>query len=220
MSLWPPVQKPHVGAIALAVLGLCTAAVAQTVDLTGTAGGKALLVIDGAAPRFMAPGQSYAGVRVLSVEGDRVTLDVQGERRSLRMGEGPVSAVPARTDRPDIVMLADPAGHFSTNGQINGKPVRFLVDTGATVIALSEAEAQRLGLLYKQGAPVRVKTANGELVGHQLQLGTVRIGEHVSHGVDAVVLPASVPYILLGNSFLSRFDMRRESDRMVLAPRY
>lgn len=219
MTALPRLPMPARLAGVLATAALALPCLAQTVDLTGTAGGKALLVINGAAPRFLAPGQSHDGVRVVSVENDRAVVEMQGERRTLRLGEGPM-AVPARNEQPNIVLMADLGGHFTASGQINGRPVRFLVDTGATLLAMSETEAQRIGVPYKQGTPVRIKTANGDIVGHHVQLNTVSVGPHTSHGVAAVVLPASMPFVLLGNSFLSRFDMRRESDRMILNPRY
>ncbi|GAB3190097.1 retropepsin-like aspartic protease family protein [Hydrogenophaga aquatica] len=212
-----PLPARLAGVLAAALALPCAA---QTVDLTGTAGDRALLVINGGAPRFLAPGQSRDGVRVVGVEGDRAIVEVQGERRTLRLGDGPMAAAPARAERPDIVLMADMGGHFTASGLINGRQVRFLVDTGATLLAMSETEAQRIGLPYKQSNPVRIKTANGDIVGHQVRLNSVSVGPHTSHGVAAVVLPASMPFVLLGNSFLSRFDMRRENDRMILNPRY
>ena len=194
---------------------------AQSVSLAGVSEGKALLVVDGGAPRFASPGQTVHGVKLLSVGADQAVVEQEGKRQTLRLGESPLPATqnPLSNDRR-IVLMADNGGHFSTGGQINGKAVQFLVDTGATVMTLSEAEAKRIGLNYSAGQAIRVRTANGDIVGHQVQLNQVRLGGHVSYNVAAVVLAAQVPYVLLGNSFLARFNMRRENDRMILEPRY
>lgn len=211
---------PRLLALAALALALTGPLQAQEVVLAGLAPGRALLQIDGAAPRFMSVGQSHLGVRLAAVALDHATVEVQGERRVLRLGQGPLAPAPDLSAQRRIVLRVDTGGHFTGQGQINGRSVRFMVDTGATALTLSESEARRLDLPYRQGRPVRVKTANGEITGHQLQLGSVRLGGHVSHNVAAVVLPADMPFVLLGNSFLSRFDLRRENDRMFLDPRY
>lgn len=216
--------KPHalrwqaVAALALG-LALLGQAGAQTVGLAGLTAGKALLVVDGAAPRFLSPGQTLQNVRLLSVTDQEAVVEREGQRQTLRLGESPVSLAPAAVDRR-IVLSADNGGHFSAQGNINGKTVLFLVDTGATALTLSEAEARHLGLNLAAAERVRVRTANGELTGHRLTLEQVRLGQHVSYNVAAVVLPAPMPFVLLGNSFLARFDLRRENDRMILEPRY
>ena len=203
----------------MAALAGAAGAQAQTVALGGLSAGRALLAVDGGTPRFVAAGQTHAGVRVLAVGSDHAVVEVQGERRTLRLGDGPLAAQSPSATR-GITLLADGGGHFTSPGQINGQAVQFLVDTGATVLTLSEAQARRIGLNLGNGQKVRVKTANGEITGHQVLLHTVQVGEHTSHGVAAVVLPAELPYVLLGNSFLSRFAMRREDGRMTLEPRY
>lgn len=202
----------------LAALGCAAVAWAQTVDLVGLSAGRALLVIDGAPPRFVAAGQTAGPVKVVNVGTDSVVVDVDGVRRTLTLGGGPIAPA-AQDPTRRITLLSDGGGHFTASGQINGQPAQFLVDTGATVMTLSEAQAARIGLNFRNGQRVRVKTANGDIVGHQVLLNTVRLASHTSYGVPAVVLPADLPYVLLGNSFLSRFSMQREDGRMTLEPR-
>jgi aspartyl protease family protein len=117
-------------------------------------------------------------------------------------------------------MTAGSGGHFTAAGQINGQQVRFMVDTGATVIALSETEARRIGLDYKSGSLGRASTANGMVTTWNVKLAAVRVGDVEIRDVDASVVPASMPYVLLGNAFLSRFQMKRDNDVMVLERRY
>lgn len=204
--------------LGLGWLCVTSGAWAQAVELSGLSAGRALLVVDGA-PRFVTTGQTHAGVRLLAVGSDHAVVEVQGERRTLHLGDGPLATQSPGAPRA-ITLLADGGGHFTSPGQINGQPTQFLVDTGATVLTLSETHARRIGLNFEGGQKVRVKTANGELSGHQVSLNSVQLGTHTSFGVAAVVLPADLPYVLLGNSFLSRFALRREDGRMTLEPRY
>ena len=112
-----------------------------------------------------------------------------------------------------------PGGHFTSAGTINGKPVQFLVDTGATVVAMSQSEATRIGLDWQRGQRGVSNTAGGTVPVHAVNLTSVKMGSVEVFNVDAVILPAEMPMILLGNSFLSRFSMRRDSDVMRLEKR-
>ena len=208
-------------AVALLVIGSLPAA-AQQVSIGGVSGSRALLIVDGGAPRFVAAGQTHQGVKLLKVEGDTATVEIDGRRLSLRVGEAPVSlgggAAPQGSGR--VVMTADSRGHFSPAGQINGRSVQFLVDTGATEVILSENEARRINLEFAKGQRVTVSTANGQVNGHRIQLDSVRVGEAMIYGVSAIVLPQPMPAVLLGNSFLNRFQMQRTNDQLTLERRY
>jgi aspartyl protease family protein len=197
-------------------------ALAQTVGLAGMLGGRALLIVDGAAPKTVAVGETYKGVKVLSTEGDVALLEVGGKRRSLRVGEAPAS-VGASADAATgkrVVLMAGSGGHFMTQGQINGKTVPMVVDTGASVVSLSVQEAQRMGLNYLAGQPVQMSTANGVIAAWRITLASVRVGDVLVYDVDSVVSSGAMPYVLLGNSILSRFQMTRTNDQMVLEKRY
>ena len=209
----------------LAALALLagTGALAQTVSLQGLMGNRALLIVDGSAPKMVAAGDSFQGVKVVSASGDQAVVEIKGERRTLRIGDAPasvgaVTTAPGRGSR--IVMAVGSGGHFITEGAINGQAVRFMVDTGATAVAMGASEAQRIGLDYKAGKLSSATTANGVVTMWLVKLGAVRIGDVEIRDVDAAVVPMSMPYILLGNSFLGRFQMKRENDLMVLERRY
>lgn len=190
---------------------------AQAVALAGILGSKALLVIDGGAPRSVAPGDSHQGVKVVSVGREDAVLEVGGVRRTVRLGESPVGAVAQGSQR--VVLAGDSRGHFISQGQINGQAMQFMVDTGATTIAIGLPDAQRMGLNYRSGQPVRMNTANGVAQGWRLVLDSVRIGDVQVRGVEAIVTPQAMPYVLLGNSFLAQFQMTRNNDQMVLEKR-
>lgn len=213
--------RPLLLALALAVAA--GPSFAQSVALSGLSGSKALVVIDGGTPRFLGVGQTHQGVKLLSIEGDSAVVEIDGQRRSLRIGEAPVSVGKnglGNEGGQRIVITADARGHFMPQGQINGKTVQFMVDTGATGVGIGVAEARRINLKFEHGQPMRINTANGVVVGYLIDLDSVRLGDVVVYGVKAVVTPQSMPFVLLGNSFLTRFQMQRTNDQLTLEKRY
>ncbi|HRO53564.1 MAG TPA: TIGR02281 family clan AA aspartic protease [Alicycliphilus sp.] len=192
---------------------------AQDVALAGILGGKALLVVNGSAPRGVAPGESHMGVQVVSVGREDAVVDSAGGRRSLRLGEAPVRVGGSGTGQR-VVLKADARGHFVSNGQINGRIMQYMVDTGASTVAIGRPDAQRMGLKFEeQGQSVRMNTANGVAQGWRMRLDSVRVGDVELRGVDAIVTPQPMPYVLLGNSFLREFEMSRNGDEMMLLKR-
>ena len=199
-----------------------TAAQADSVALTGMFGSKALLVVNGGAPKTVAAGETHQGVKVISTASDQATIEQGGKRVTLRVGDAPVSTGGAGTISRGtrIVLTAGSGGHFVTAGQINGKTVQFMVDTGATSVAMGAQDAERAGINYKAGQVIGISTANGNTQGYRIKLNSVRIGDVEVFDVDAVVTPQAMPYMLLGNSFLTRFQMTRENEQMTLVKRY
>jgi aspartyl protease family protein len=203
----------------VAGLGLALAAVAQAqgVVLSGRMGERALFVVDGQT-LTLRPGERRDGLALLRWVGDEAEVELGGQRSRLRVGGTPAlvgGAVPRAAAR-EVVLSAGPGGHFTPAGAINGRPVRFLVDTGATLVALGRDEAARLGLDLSGARPAVSQTANGPVAVQTIVLDRVRVGEVEITQVGAVVLPQPLPYVLLGNSFLSRFQMRRDNDVMRL----
>ncbi|HMM85221.1 MAG: TIGR02281 family clan AA aspartic protease [Gammaproteobacteria bacterium] len=197
------------------------AAHAQTVTFNGSIGERAaLLVIDGQ-PRTVAVGSAAGGVRLLGVRDGEAEVEIDARRQRLRLGAPVALGTGAARDgaSASVVLSAGPGGHFTTLGSINGRPVQFMVDTGATTVAMGRAEAERIGLAWREGRAVGTRTANGVVAAHELTLRTVRVGEVEVAQVRAIVLPHEMPYVLLGNSFLSRFQMTRENDVMRLERR-
>ena len=205
----------------LSILGSGSAN-AQTVALAGVLGNSALLVIDGGTPKSVNVRDIVHGVKLLSLQDKVAVVEVAGVQRTLRIGESPVSIKgrPGATDGGVIILPMGSHGHFVTAGQINGQAVRFMVDTGASLVSLSVADAERIGLNYKSGQVVRMNTANGVSQGWLTKLNVVRLGTVDVYEVDAVVSSGGMPYVLLGNSFLARFQMVRTNDQMVLEKRY
>ena len=205
----------------LAVLLAASAAQAQSVALAGMLGNKALLVVNGTSPKTVAAGETHDGVKVISTSGDQAVVEQNGKRNTLRLGEAPVNMGASKSGGKGnrIVLVAGTGGHFLTPGQINGKAVQFMVDTGATSVAMGSQDAERTGINFRAGQPVMMSTANGSVQGYRIKLDSVRVGDVEVFGVDAVVTPQPMPYMLLGNSFLTRFQMLRENDQMTLTKR-
>ena len=206
----------------LALLAALTASPAQPADLrvVGVFTGKALVSIDGAAPRTLSIGQRTAeGVRLLAVDGQQATFDVSGTRRTLAVGQGYSSGI-AENGGARTVLTADTQGHFWATGTVNGGAMRFLVDTGATLIALPAADARRIGLNFLNAPRAGVKTANGVAAAYVVKLDAVKIGDITLTNVDAVVLETGLETPLLGMSFLDRTAMRREGAMMTLVRRF
>ena len=194
---------------------------AQTVSLQGMLGSKALLVVDGGAPKAVGAGDSWKGVKVLSTAGEQAVVEVGGQRQTLRVGESPMAVGATAAPKGNkIVLNASSGGHFLTLGAINGRAVQFMVDTGATSVAMGTAEAERLGIDYRKGQLARGNTANGQVTVYQVKLASVRVGDVEVYEVDAAILPSHGGSVLLGNSFLSRFQMTKLNDQLVLERRY
>jgi aspartyl protease family protein len=202
----------------------CASAQAQTVTLNGQLGNQqALLVIDGQ-PHAVAIGATVQGVRLLSLSSGQAEVMVAGARRTVVLGAGPVRVLgeggaAGPTAGQEIVMTANGDGHFITQGRINGNAVTFMVDTGATVVSIGQADADRLGINYKNAPTGFAQTANGRVPVRSVILNAVRVGDVELSNIEAVVIPSQMQHVLLGNSFLNRFSMRRDNDTMRLTAR-
>lgn len=198
---------------------LRTEASAQSLALTGIMGDKALIMVDGANPKLFAAGSKIGAAKLISVNQTQheALIEVAGKSSTLSMGASPVSVGGGRSAGGKIINIPMGSnGHFFTDGFINGHSVKFMVDTGASAIAIGKSDADRLGLDYKtRGSPVQMGTANGIVTGQRITINTLRIGDVQLYDIDAIVGP-NMPFALLGNNFLNRFKMERSNDMMRL----
>ena len=199
-----------------------TAAAAADIELVGTIGDKAaILAVDGSNPKSVRVGESWRGITVLGIEGDRALIETEGKKRALLRGQTYRPAAAAGdAGKQSVVLSTDSRGHFVHEGAINGVPIRFLVDTGASTIALPAAEARRLGIDYRKGTRASSQTANGSVPVYVVRLDRVSLGAIELNGVEAVVIEQGLEVTLLGMSFLNRVDMRREGETMTLIRRF
>ena len=216
----PALQRGLFAAALIAALLVVPAgsAAAQTVSLSGSLGEtKALLLIDGQ-PHTVAVGGTVKGVTLKRVSDGEAEVSMGGKSQLVRLGAAPAKVGGGSNGGGgnEIVLPAGPGGHFVTTGSINGKSVQFMVDTGATVVAMSQSDADRIGLDWKNGRRGLTHTAGGVVPVYGVNLTSVRVGSVEVFNVEAVVLQADMPTILLGNSFLARFSMRRDNDVMRL----
>src|SRR5690349_2066812 len=206
--------------LAAIVAGLLFSAGAAALDinLVGLFPNKAVVQIDGGPLQTLSVGQkTREGILLLSVETDGATFDIGGQRMALGLGHARMQPTTAAS----AIATIDDRGHFVADGQVNGVPIRFTIDTGATFISLPASEARRLGLDYMKGRKAAMETANGVAAAYRVRLDTVRVGELTVNNVDAVVMEGdSLPVALLGMSFLNRMDIRREGQIMTLTKRF
>lgn len=185
--------------------------------------GKAVIVVDSGKPRTLAIGQSTPeGVKLLSASSESAVIEYGGKRETLLLGQGTrLGSSAPLSSSGQVTLKADSRGHFVANGWINGSTIRFLVDTGATTIALSTSEARRLGINYIAGTRQAGRTASGVITAYAVKLDTVRVGDITLTNVDAHVLEGDgPPHALLGMSFLNRTAMLRDGDTLKLTRRF
>ena len=159
---------------------------AADVSLIGTFGSTAaILSIDGGAPKTVKVGQSHGGVTVIAVENDRATVEAGGKRRVLARGQT-YSSTGASSGAQSVTLSAGAGGHFMADGQINGGAVRFMVDTGASAVAIPAREANRLRIDYKNGRRGTTQTAAGPTTMYLVRLDSVRVGDIELQNIDAI----------------------------------
>lgn len=198
---------------------VCTSAWATSVSVVGLFKDKAIVSIDGGKPRTLSVGQTMGEVTLRAADSDSASFDVDGKRRTLSMGQSFAGGA-ATGERQSVSLTADARGHFAAPGSINGYPMSFMVDTGATTIAINAAEARRIGLDYKSGQAVGVSTAAGVVPAWRVTFNTVKVGGIMLNQVEGMVVETGLSVPLLGMSFLNRMEMRRDGQTMTLTQRY
>lgn len=195
-------------------------ALSASVAVVGLFKDKAIVRIDGSPPRVMTTGQSIQGVKLISANSEGAVFEVEGKRRTLAMGQS-FAAQAGNGGKPEVVLSADSKGHFVATGAINGGVMMFLVDTGATSVAIPASDANRLGIKYREtGQPMRVSTANGVIPAWRVTFNSVSLGGITLYQVEGTVLESGLDVALLGMTFLNRTDMKREGQTLTLIQRF
>lgn len=207
--------------LTLALLLAAALQAAPTVRVLALFPGKAMLEIDGQRKVLAAGESGPAGVRLVEADSRAAVVEVGGRREVVRLGSA-VTTNYAETSRREVRIVKDPRGGYFIDGLINGQPVRFLVDTGATSVAMSAREAASLGIRHRvEGEPVGVSTASGEAQGHQVVLRSLSVGGLRQSDVRAVVIEGDSPsHVLLGMNVLSRFEIEQRENLLVLRERF
>lgn len=212
-------KAANITAIVVALLSF--AAAAQEVKVLALFEGKALLAVDNGKPRSVRIGETFSGVKLISANSDEAVVSVNGKHQRLRIGEGIYSTALAPSGHVTVTLTPDLRGHFVTTGTINGASMKFLVDTGATMVSMGLEDARRAGVNYLEGTRGHSQTANGVTPVYKVKLSSVKLGDIALNDVDGVVHEkGSLPVVLLGMSFLGQLDMRREGKSLTLTKRY
>ena len=187
------------------------ATAAPRLQVVGLFPGAAVLNVDGQRKLVRVGQTGPGGVQVISADGKGAVLRVEGVERHYDLSRE-LSAGYAEPERKQLSIAKGQGGHYWIAGSINGQPVQFLVDTGATSVAINENQARRLGIDYRVvGKQIVVGTASGTAKAWQVHLNSVKVGAIDVMGVEAVVVEGSAPTeALLGMSFLGRVSWRED----------
>jgi aspartyl protease family protein len=192
----------------------------QDIEIVGLSQGRAVIVGTNGKPKVYRDGDTLPnGARLIKATPESALFEIDGKRHRLTMGNHVSTATPA-SGAARVTLVADERGHFVTLGTINGASMRFLVDTGATMISMGVGDARRIGLDYLNGERGVTRTANGVARVYKVRLDTVKVGDITLNGVDALVHDTDLPWALLGMSFLNRLEMNRQGDNLTLVKRY
>jgi len=205
-------------AVPLLLISIVPLQAAEKISLLALFKGKVLISVDGKKVLLVQGKSGSAGIRLLATDTrvETARIEVDGETRTLRLGV--VNSAPGSATDGDkkVVLYAGSQGFFYADGRINGTSVKFLIDTGANVVALNDATARLVGIDYKtDGKRGFATTASGYAAVYNLQLRSVSIGGITLRHVEAIVIEGPQPATaLLGMSFLGKLDMKRQGERI------
>jgi aspartyl protease family protein len=209
--------------VACVLFGACAMANAATqVNVVGLFSNKAVVMINNGAPRTLSVGKTVDGVKLISATSESAVFLIEGKQQTLRMGQAAsVTASAGPVSNDPVSLYADSRGHFTGNLTINGASLKYLVDTGATTVALNSGDAKFAKIDYEKGEQIAVSTANGNVSAYLVKLNTLKIGTITLNNVEATVTEGGSPAIvLLGMSALNKLDMKRDNSIMTLSKKY
>ncbi|MGD8497608.1 MAG: TIGR02281 family clan AA aspartic protease [Chromatiales bacterium] len=203
------------------VLGPGAAWAVDSIEVRGLFSGKAVIVVDGQRYVLGVGESTPEGVRLIESDTQAAILEVDGQQGRYPLG-GRIGTSYRQRQNTSVRVYRDTRGMFTTVGSINGQTVSFLVDTGATAVAMSAVRAKGLGIPFRlRGTPTQVTTASGVSPGWRLTLDSVKVGAIELTQVDAIVVDGNKPdFVLLGMSFLGRLNTRNQGQVMVLEERF
>ncbi len=216
-----PKPPPNLLTAALvpALLAVAPAAAVERIEVMALFKDRAVMRLDGRQRMLVAGERSPEGVLLLEADARGAVVEVDDERRSLGLGNRISGRYAPPKGAEDMVHVApDSRGMYVINGSINGFQVRFLVDTGASHVAINSRLARRMGLQYMvEGRQGVTSTASGMTTSYQVNLDSVRVGDIELRDVAATVLDGDFPSeALLGMSFLGKVDINRDGGMLQL----
>jgi len=201
--------------------GAAKTGAAKTVAAIALFNDRAMLSVDGNKAKIIRAGSIYKGVKVISSNTSEAVIEIDGKRKTLRLNGtavigGSLGASSNRT-ASSIVLYENEVGFFEASGLVNGRSIRFLVDTGANLVVFNSRQATRLGINYLSGERGFASTASGLAPMYTLNIDSISLGGLELKDIKAGVIEGGFPEIpLLGMTFLSRLHMNRAGQTMVL----
>jgi aspartyl protease family protein len=191
-------------------------------NVVGLFSNKAIVAINGATPRTLSAGQTVDGVKLLSADSESATFSVEGKRQTLKMGQAAsIAGAAGQVNNDPVNLYASSQGHFYGNLSINGVSLKYVVDTGATTVAMNSGDAKFAKIDYEKGVKGTGSTASGLVTVYRVTLNTLKIGTITLNNVEAAVIEGGFPTeVLLGMSALNRLEMKRDNSVMTLTKKY
>jgi len=192
-----------------------SAAMAIEIEVIGLFKNAALVNIDGERRLLKAGIESVEGVKLIQADASGATVLHNDEKIELELSGKITTTFGKPTNK--TVQIVGRNNQFRTQGAVNGRSVGFLVDTGATIVAMNSYQAANLGLAYEVGRFSRVETAGGVVDAHQIFVDSITVGGITVANVEVAVLEGQHPTdILLGMSFLKHVEIRKSEGLMTL----
>jgi len=191
----------------------------ERVEVQGLFSNKAVISVDGKRHILAVGKLSPEGVKVISVNSDGAVLAIDGQQKQYNLGDSStVSTTFHQRAKQQEKIYVNSGGMYMTYGNINGRSVQFLIDTGASAISMNTDQAKHLGIRYdKVGIPAGVSTASGYAKAYKVRLKSVSVGDITQTNVEAFVIDGKHPGpILLGMTFLGRLDVEQNGNAMTL----
>lgn len=192
------------------------------VNVVGLFNGKAVVMINHAKPQTMSVGQTSGTVKLIASDSQTATFQIEGKRKVLNMGQAAsIGGNASNADSASVTLYANGGGHHVGEAIINGVPLKYIVDTGATTVAMNSGDAQYAGIDYTKGEPMQASTASGVSKAYRVRLNSVKLGGITLNNVEAAVIEGGFPeVVLLGNSVLSRLAMKHDGIALTLTKKY
>jgi len=189
----------------------------ENIQVQGLFSEKVVVLVDGQRHIVAVGRVSPEGVKVVSVDSDGAVLEVDGQRKHYDLGSTVITTF-SQPEKQQEKIFKNSGGMYMTYGNINGRSVRFLIDTGASAIAMNTTQAKHLGIRYdKYGKPASVSTASGYAKAYRVHLKSVSVGDITQTNVEAFVIDGGHPGpILLGMTFLGRLSVEHSGNAMTL----
>lgn len=192
------------------------------VRVVGLFPNAAVVNVDGQRTLLKVGQEGPMGLQLISADSRSAVLSINGRQQRMELSRDYNQGGYSTPEKQRLIVARGRGGHYWVNGSVNGSSMPFLLDTGASAVALNAVQARRLGIDFMaSGKPMQVTTASGVERGWQVTLRSVKVGAIEVLGVEAIVLEGNFPAdALLGMSFLNRIGWRQEQDALVLEAKY